>query len=90
MLPIIVVFIVIIYVEFLMFRNLEITSDWFLLLHLFLIWPLLAVHAKRWHDLDKSGWWTLTFFIPILNIWHAFVNWFSKGTEGRNRFGPEK
>ncbi len=88
MLPIFVVFIVKIYTEFLMFRRFGITSDRFLILQLFLVWPLLAIHTKRWHDLDKSGWWILTFFIPILNIWHMLANWFSTGTEGSNRFGP--
>jgi uncharacterized membrane protein YhaH (DUF805 family) len=29
-----------------------------LLVYLLLLWPSLAVVAKRWHDRDKSGWWS--------------------------------
>ncbi len=28
------------------------------------IWPICAVQVKRWHDLGKSGWHTLTWFVP--------------------------
>ena len=30
----------------------------------------LAIYAKRWHDRDKSGWWTLIVLVPIIgSIW---------------------
>ncbi len=93
MLPILIILFVIFYIEINMITNSVSTSygiyDCFLVLKLFFMWPLLAIHAKRWHDLDKSGWWILTFFIPILNIWHMLTNWFSTGSEGNNRFGPD-
>jgi uncharacterized membrane protein YhaH (DUF805 family) len=49
--------------------------------------PGIAVGVRRLHDLDRSGWWLLLIFIPligsiILLIWHC-----TKGTEGPNRFG---
>ena len=31
-------------------------------------WTLLAIQAKRWHDMGRSGWWALTTFVPIINI----------------------
>jgi uncharacterized membrane protein YhaH (DUF805 family) len=36
--------------------------------------------AKRMHDVNKSGWYTLA---PFLNI----ILWFTKGTVGQNEFG---
>jgi len=33
---------------------------------LLLIYPLLALMVKRFHDRDKSGWWALVFYIPSI------------------------
>ena len=33
------------------------------LLGVILLWSGFAVYAKRWHDLDKSGWWNLIFIV---------------------------
>ena len=30
------------------------------------VWSYYAVHAKRWHDRGKSGWWSLIGFIPYI------------------------
>jgi uncharacterized membrane protein YhaH (DUF805 family) len=57
---------------------------------LLLIWPSLAVQAKRWHDIDKSAWWILVGFIPIIGgIWALVANGFLRGTQGPNRFGTD-
>ena len=32
-----------------------------MVVNLLLFWPTLAVSVKRWHDRNKSGWWTLVF-----------------------------
>ena len=54
----------------------------FALFALALLWPSLAVAAKRWHDRDKSGWWTLISFIPIIGgFWMLIECGFLKGTE---------
>ena len=53
-------------------------------------WSYFAVHIKRWHDRNKSGWWVLIGFIPIIGfIWTMVECGFLKGTEGDNRFGPD-
>ncbi len=53
-------------------------------------WSYLAVHVKRWHDRDKSGWWVLIGFIPIIGfVWTFIECGCLKGTEGDNRFGPD-
>ena len=48
-----------------------------------------ALDAKRWHDLDMSGWYSLVGFIPIYGqIWILCGLGFKKGTDGPNRYGP--
>lgn len=47
----------------------------------------LAVSARRWHDLDKSGWWTLIALVPLVGIYALVMNGFVQGTQGDNAFG---
>ena len=57
---------------------------------LVMLWPSLAVAAKRWHDRDKSGWWTLIVFVPLIGgLWMLIECGFLKGTSGANRFGED-
>lgn len=52
------------------------------------IWPTLAVQAKRWHDVDKSAWWILIGLVPAVGGLIALIfNGFLPGTPGPNRFG---
>jgi uncharacterized membrane protein YhaH (DUF805 family) len=54
------------------------------------LWPTLALYTKRWHDRNKSGWWSLILFIPIIGgIWMLIELGFLRGTEGANRYGPD-
>jgi uncharacterized membrane protein YhaH (DUF805 family) len=58
------------------------------LLGLAIIWPALAIQAKRWHDVDKSAWWILIGFVPFVGGIIALVfNGFIAGTPGPNKFG---
>ena len=43
--------------------------------------------VRRLHDLDKSGWWWLLMFIPLVNLGLAIYILFFAGTSGENRFG---
>jgi len=55
-----------------------------------LIWILIAIQIKRWHDRDKSAWWFLMNFVPIIGwLWVLIECGFLRGTEGPNRFGDE-
>lgn len=48
----------------------------------------LATSVKRWHDRDKSGWWVLINFVPIIGwLWALIEQGFMAGTPGPNRFG---
>ena len=60
------------------------------ILWLIIIWPAICLYAKRWHDRDKSGWWTLIGLVPVIGgIWLLVELGFLRGTEGPNRFGPD-
>ena len=51
--------------------------------------PSIAVGTRRLHDLDRSGWWQLLWFVPIVG-WLVLLYFFViKGTAGDNRFGEE-
>jgi uncharacterized membrane protein YhaH (DUF805 family) len=52
--------------------------------------PSLAIVVRRLHDLDRSGWWFLLIFIPLVGIIILIVWFCSKGTDGPNRFGPDR
>jgi uncharacterized membrane protein YhaH (DUF805 family) len=60
------------------------------ILLLITLWPTLALYAKRWHDRDKSGWWSLIMLIPFIGgIWMLIELGFLRGTDGPNRFGQD-
>lgn len=52
--------------------------------------PGLSVAIRRLHDLDRSGWWILLFLIPLIGAIILIVWFCSKGTDGPNRFGPDR
>ena len=55
-----------------------------------LIWPCAAVAAKRWHDLDRSGWWVLINLVPLVGLlWSLIENGLRRGSAGANRFGAD-
>lgn len=60
-----------------------------LLVSAVLLVPALAISAKRWHDLNKSGWWLLLGFVPLANLYAVAMTGFVKGTEGRNSYGED-
>ena len=51
--------------------------------------PGLAVSVRRLHDLDKSGWWILIEFIPLIGIIILLIWFVGRGTEGPNQFGED-
>lgn len=60
-----------------------------LVMTLVFLLPNLGVGIRRLHDLDRSGWWCLIAFIPLIGI-IIILYWFvQKGTEGPNRFGDD-
>ena len=51
--------------------------------------PHLAVAVRRLHDTDRSGWWLLLVFLPLIGGIVLFVFLVMGGTRGPNRFGPD-
>ncbi len=61
-----------------------------IIISLAMIYFAFALYAKRWHDRDKSGWWSLIIFVPIIgSIWLLVECGILPGTQGANRFGPD-
>lgn len=57
---------------------------------LIMIYPSIALSAKRWHDRGKSAWWILINLIPVIGwIWSLIATGFLKGTTGSNQYGPD-
>lgn len=54
-----------------------------------LVLPGLAVTVRRLHDTDRSGWWFLITFIPVVGSVILLVFLIGKGTVGDNRYGPD-
>lgn len=52
--------------------------------------PNIAIGVRRLHDLDRSGWWLLLSFIPLVGAIILIVWFCSKGTDGPNRFGQDR
>ena len=44
---------------------------------------------RRWHDLGKSGWFSLLMLIPLLNFLVLIFLWVKKGTDGPNAYGDD-
>ncbi|MEQ1830526.1 MAG: DUF805 domain-containing protein, partial [Pirellula sp.] len=54
-----------------------------------LVWIMLAIQVKRWHDLNKSGWMVLIGLIPCLGVISLVFVGFVKGTTGPNDYGDD-
>lgn len=50
--------------------------------------PSIAVAVRRLHDTDKSGWWMLLMFIPLIGMLLLLFFMIKDGQKESNRFGP--
>jgi len=50
--------------------------------------PTIAVTVRRLHDTDRSGWWVLLEFLPIVGALVVLVFMVLDSQPGANRFGP--
>lgn len=56
--------------------------------NLLLVWPVVAVSAKRWHDRNQSAWWVLISLVPVVGlVWAVIANGLLRGDAQVNRFG---
>ncbi len=51
--------------------------------------PSIAVAVRRLHDTDRSGWFYLLIFIPLIGSIILIIFFIQQGTNGRNRFGDD-
>ena len=54
-----------------------------------LLVPSLAAGVRRLHDTERSGWWLLIAFIPLIGVIVLLVFFVSGGTAGPNKFGDD-
>ena len=70
--------------------NIKKVNDAQIIYLILMLWPSVAVQAKRWHDRNRSAFWVLIFFVPIVGpIWSLIELGFLPGTHGPNEFGPD-
>jgi len=50
--------------------------------------PMIAATVRRLHDTDRSGWWVLISFIPLIGSLVLLVFAVLDSQPGANRFGP--
>ena len=60
-----------------------------ILVSLGLLVPNIAVAIRRLHDTDRSGWWLLLSFVPILGWIALLIFYCQEGTRGPNQFGAD-
>ncbi|MEM9081150.1 MAG: DUF805 domain-containing protein [Verrucomicrobiota bacterium] len=54
------------------------------------MWVSFAIIAKRYHDRNKSGWWSLIAFIPYIGgIWILIECGCLAGDRGHNQYGSD-
>jgi len=54
-----------------------------------MVLPGLAVGVRRLHDIDRSGWWLLVWFVPLVGFIIVLVWACKRGSPEANRFGPD-
>jgi uncharacterized membrane protein YhaH (DUF805 family) len=59
------------------------------LFNLAVLIPNIAVTTRRLHDVDRSGWFQLLWFVPILGWFTLLVMFCLDGNRGFNRYGPD-
>ena len=69
--------------------NFEDTGFMIPLTYLALIIPSWSVIVRRLHDIDKSGWWSLLYLVPLIGPIVLLVWSLINGTVGENRFGSD-
>ena len=65
--------------------------QWFVLAVFFpSLWISITIQIKRWHDLDKSGFWYFVHFLPIIGTLYAWIDLgLQRGTKGYNQYGKD-
>jgi uncharacterized membrane protein YhaH (DUF805 family) len=54
-----------------------------------LLIPLVSVSVRRLHDINKSGWFFLVIFIPLIGLIWFIIMAITEGDKGENQYGPD-
>ena len=61
-----------------------------MLVSLGLLLPAISVSVRRLHDVDKSGWWLLLAFVPVIGALILLYFYVQRSDDDANQFGaPE-
>lgn len=61
---------------------------WVLIPFILLWWVYAASCAvRRLHDINASGWWSITIFVPFANFVLLIRLFFDRGTDSKNKYG---
>lgn len=56
---------------------------------LLLLYPAFAIYTKRWHDIGKSGRWSLLLLIPLVNLLIFIYLGVEDSEKKANEYGPQ-
>ena len=59
----------------------------FLVIMLLYVYFLMVISIRRLHDMNRSGWFSVFLFIPVLNVLIGLYLLLGSGTAGINRYG---
>lgn len=62
----------------------------FAVIYIVLIYFTIVFTIRRLHDLNKTGWLSLLFLVPLVNIVFGLYVLFAKGSQGVNNYGPQR
>lgn len=82
-------FMIIVYVVAMIIDSVIGIPLFYLIAALGLLAPSICASIRRMHDKDKSGWWLLIAFVPIVGVLYLLYLFVTRGTVGDNRFGPD-
>ena len=75
-------------VTYLETQGYNLQSEYWKVANILILWPFLATTTKRLHDINKSAWWLLLNFIPVIGSAILFLGTSfilgSKETNGKN------
>ncbi|MGE8595171.1 MAG: DUF805 domain-containing protein [Acinetobacter faecalis] len=62
----------------------------FLIISVLYFYFNLVIQVRRFHDMNRSGWFILLFIVPLVNIFVFFYLLLGSGTQGINHYGPQR
>ena len=55
----------------------------------YLLLVIVGLHAKRWHDIGKSGWFAIVSLIPLIGSVITVILFFIPGSSKKNKYGEK-